>query len=247
MTTSGLVYIVGAGPGDPELITVKGLRCLRESDVILHDRLISTGLLTQARGDAVLVDVGKRFGHEDRQQPEIHKLMIEYAQQGKTVCRLKGGDPFVFGRGGEEADALLAAHIRFEIVPGVSSVTAAAVAAGFPLTHREVNHGFLVITGSRSVDFEAAEWSAARTLLRSGGTVIVFMGLVRIEAIIANLIQNGCSPDLPAAVVSRATWPSEETRAGTLRDIHQKSEGLSSPALLILGNVVALSHEKRNS
>ena len=247
MTASGVVYIVGAGPGDPELITVKGLRCLRQSDIILHDRLISTGLLTQARGDAVLIDVGKRFGHEDRQQPEIHRLMIEYAQQGKTVCRLKGGDPFIFGRGGEEADALLAAQIRFEIVPGVSSVTAAAVAAGFPLTHREHNHGFLVITGSRSVDFEAAEWSAARSLLRSGGTVVVFMGLVRIEAIIANLLQSGCPPDLPAAVVSRATWPSEETRVGTLGDIYQKSEGLSAPALLIMGNVVALSHEKRNS
>src|SRR5436190_23994509 len=139
MTNSGKVYIVGAGPGDPELITVKGLRCLCEADVILHDRLISTGLLTQARGNAVLVDVGKRFGHEDQQQPEIHRLMIEYAQQGKAVCRLKGGDPFIFGRGGEEAAALIAAQISFEIVPGVSSITAAAVAAGFPLTHREVN------------------------------------------------------------------------------------------------------------
>jgi uroporphyrin-III C-methyltransferase len=244
MTDRSMVYIVGAGPGDPELITVKGLRCLRESDVVLHDRLVSTGLLTLARGDATLIDVGKRFGHEDRQQPEIHRLMIEFAQQGKTVCRLKGGDPFIFGRGGEEAAALTAAGIPFEIVPGVSSVTAAAVAAGFPLTHRNLNHGFLVITGSRSVSFDAAEWSAARTLLKSGGTVIVFMGLVRLEAIVANLIHCGCSPDIPAALISRATWPDEETRTGTLRSIHQKSEGLRSPALLILGNVVALSPEK---
>lgn len=245
--TTGVVYIVGAGPGDPDLITVKGLRCLKESDFILHDRLISTRLLTQVRGDAVLIDVGKRFGHEDQQQPAIHKLMIEYAQQGKTVCRLKGGDPFVFGRGGEEAEALIAAGIPFEIVPGVSSVTAAAVAAGFPLTHRDHNHGFLVITGSRSAKFDAAEWNAARTMLKSGGTVVVFMGLVRLEAIIANLIENGCPPEIPVALVSRATWPDEETRAGTLRDILHKSVGLSSPALLILGNVVALSHEKRNS
>src|SRR6185295_16790537 len=247
MTNRGVVFIVGAGPGDPDLITVKGLRCLRESDVVLHDRLISTGLLTQARGDAMLIDVGKRYGHEDRQQPEIHRLMIEFAEQGKTVCRLKGGDPFIFGRGGEEADALMAARIRFEIVPGVSSVTAAAVAAGFPLTHRDHNHGFLVITGSRSLAFDAAEWSAARTLLKSGGTVVVFMGVVRLEAIIENLLQKGCSPDIPVALISRATWPSEETRTGTLRDIFQKSLGLSAPALLVLGNVVALSHEKRNS
>ena len=244
---NGIVYIVGAGPGDPELITVRGLKCLRDSDVILHDRLISTGLLTQARGDAILIDVGKRYGHEDEQQPEIHKLMVDYARQGKAVCRLKGGDPFVFGRGGEEADALTAAGIPFEIVPGVSSVTAAAVAAGFPLTHRDHNHGFLVITGSRSVKFDAAEWSAARTLLKSGGTVVVFMGLVRLEAIVTNLTENGCSPDMPAALISRATWPTEETRAGTVRDILQKSVGLSPPALLILGNVVALTHEKRNS
>jgi uroporphyrin-III C-methyltransferase len=244
MTSQGVVYIVGAGPGDPELITVKGLKFLRESDVVLHDRLISTGLLTQARGDAVVIDVGKRFGHEDRQQPEIHRLMIEFAQQGKIVCRLKGGDPFVFGRGGEEANVLIAAGIRFEIVPGVSSITAAAVAAGFPLTHRELNHGFLVITGSRSASFDSAEWSAARTLVKSGGTVVVFMGLVRLEAIVANLLEHGCSLDIPAAVVSRATWPTEETRAGTLRNIFHKSAGLSAPALLILGNVVALSHEK---
>jgi len=244
MTERGMVYIVGAGPGDPELITVKGLKILRESDVVLHDRLISTGLLTQARGDAVVIDVGKRFGHEDRQQPEIHRLMIEFAQQGKSVCRLKGGDPFVFGRGGEEANALISARIRFEVVPGVSSITAAAVAAGFPLTHRELNHGFLVITGSRSATFESAEWTAARTLVKSGGTVVVFMGLVRLEAIVANLLEHDCSLDVPAAVVSRATWPTEETRAGTLRDIFQKSVGLSAPALLILGSVVALSHEK---
>jgi siroheme synthase len=170
--------------------------------------------------------------------------MIEFAQQGKIVCRLKGGDPFVFGRGGEEARALIAAGIRFEIVPGVSSITAAAVAAGFPLTHRELNHGFLVITGSRSASFDSAEWSAARTLVKSGGTVVVFMGLVRLEAIVSNLLEHGCSIDIPAAVVSRATWPTEETRAGTLRDIFHKSAGLSAPALLILGNVVALSHEK---
>jgi len=247
MTRPAKVFIVCAGPGDPELITVKGLRCLKESDVVLHDRLISTGLLTQARGDASLIDVGKRFGHEDRQQPEIHRLMIEFSRQGKTVCRLKGGDPFIFGRGGEEAAVLVEAGIPFEIVPGVSSVTAAAVSAGFPLTHRDVNHGFLVITGSRSAAFDAAEWTAARTLIKSGGTVVVFMGLVRLEAIVENLVQNGCSPNTPVALVSRATWPTEETRTGTICDIQKKSIGLSAPALLILGNVVALAHDKRKT
>jgi siroheme synthase len=153
MTVQGVVYIVGAGPGDPELITIKGLNFLRESDVILHDRLISTGLLTQARGDAVVIDVGKRFGHEDRQQPEIHRLMIEFAQQGKIVCRLKGGDPFVFGRGGEEAERCPAS---FEIVRRCQQYHGRSRGCRLSLTHRELNHGFLVITGSRSASFDSA-------------------------------------------------------------------------------------------
>src|SRR6185295_11579980 len=192
------------------------------------------------------VYVGKESRGETTRQRDINALLVDRVRQGKTVCRLKGGDPFVFGRGGEEAEALIAASVPFAIVPGVSSVTAVVVAAGFPLTHREHNHGFLVITGSRSARFDAAEWSAARVMLKSGGTVVVFMGLVRLEAIVANLLENGCKPDLPVALISRATWPTEETRAGTIRDIVHKSAGLSSPALLILGDVVALSHEKRN-
>ena len=239
----GFVYIVGAGPGDPDLITVKGRRCVRQADVILHDRLIHPNLLAEARPTAVVIDSGKRFGHEEQQQAEIHNLMIKYAREGRVVCRLKGGDPFIFGRGGEEVAVLKAAQIRFEVVPGVSSFTAAPAAAGIPLTHRDYTHGFLVITGSRSAGFETAEWRAARDLLKARGTVVVLMGLARAEAISASLIEKGCDPNTPAAVVARATWPDEQVCLGTLGNIHEAAAGFPSPAILVLGSVIAFGRE----
>ena len=164
--------------------------------------------------------------------------MIQYAREGNAVCRLKGGDPFIFGRGGEEVAVLKAAGIPYAVVPGVSSFTAAPAAAGIPLTHRDYTHGFLVITGSRSTGFESAEWNAARELLKAGGTVVVLMGLARLKAIASNLIASGCDPAIPAALVSRATWPDEQVRIGTVEDIHTKSAGLESPAILVIGRVI---------
>ena len=150
MKSAGTVYIVGAGPGNPDLITVRGLTCLRQSAVVLHDRLIDLHLLEEARPDAEIINVGKEPGDESLQQEHIEWLMIEKARQGKDVCRLKGGDPFVFGRGGEEAKALAEAGIPFEIVPGVSSAIAVPAYAGIPITHRDHAHSFMVIAGSRS-------------------------------------------------------------------------------------------------
>ncbi|HET9215761.1 MAG TPA: uroporphyrinogen-III C-methyltransferase [Terriglobia bacterium] len=243
----GFVYIVGAGPGSPDLITVKGRRCVRRADVILHDRLIHPDVLAEARPNAVLVDAGKRFGHEDQQQADIHNLMIKYARDGSIVCRLKGGDPFIFGRGGEEVAVLRAAQIRFEVVPGVSSFTAAPAAAGIPLTHRDYTHGFLVITGSKSAGFETPEWRAARGLIKTRGTVVVLMGLARAKAISSSLIENGCDPNTPAAIVSRATWPDEQVQFGTLTNIHEAAAGLQSPAILILGDVIAFGKAAQGS
>jgi len=175
----GTVFIVGAGPGNPDLITVRGLTCLRQADVVLHDRLIDLHLLEEARPGAEIVSVGKETGEEDLQQEFIHWLMIQKAREGKDVCRLKGGDPFVFGRGGEEACALTESGIPFEIVPGVSSAIAAPAFAGIPLTHRRHAHSFMVIAGSRSHDLESLEWQAASALVQAGGTVVVLMGLSR--------------------------------------------------------------------
>src|SRR2546428_1343875 len=169
MKPLGSVYLVGAGPGNPDLITVRGLTCLREADVVLHDRLIDLHLLEEAHPNAEVINVGKESGDEDLQQEHIEWLMIEKAREGKSVCRLKGGDPFVFGRGAEEAKALSDAGIPFEIVPGVSSAIAVPAFAGIPVTHRDHAHSFMVIAGSRSHDLDSPEWRAASVLVQAGG------------------------------------------------------------------------------
>jgi uroporphyrinogen III methyltransferase/synthase len=242
---SGTVFIVGAGPGNPDLITVRGMTCLREADVVLHDRLVDKRLLEEARADAEIIDVGKQPGHEDVQQERIEWLMVEKAREGKTVCRLKGGDPFVFGRGGEEARALVEAGIPFEIVPGVSSAIAAPAWAGIPVTHRDHSHSFMVITGSRSHDLESPEWLAARALVKAGGTVIVVMGFSRIRAIVESLLSGKCDSSTPVAVISNGTRPSQDCRVGTLADIANRVEGVKPPAIIIIGEVVSLRSEIR--
>ena len=231
----GQVFLVGAGPGDPDLITVKGMRCLRQADVVLHDRLVDPRLLEEARTDAMIIDVGKRKGTEDAQQVRIQELMVKHAKQGLIVCRLKGGDPFVFGRLSEEVRALAEAGVHFEIVPGVSSVTAVPGNAGVFLTERGVSHGFMVLAAPQSLPFDSQEWDAARTLLMAGGSVVVMMGLARTPRITEWLLDNGCPSDLPAAVISRGTWQDEESRFGAIETIAEEASGLKSPAILVLG------------
>ena len=240
MKHPGIVYIVGAGPGNPDLITVRGLMCLRDADVVLHDRLIDMHLLEEAKPDAEIINVGKEYGNEDLQQEQIHWLMIEKSRQGKNVCRLKGGDPFVFGRGGEEARALADAGVPFEIVPGVSSALAVPAYAGIPVTDRDRAHSFMVIAGSRSHDLESPEWQAAAELARAGGTLIVLMGLARVQAIADCLVASGCAPTLPIAVISRGSYLIQDCRVGTLADISERIEGVRSPATIVIGEVVSL-------
>jgi uroporphyrin-III C-methyltransferase len=236
----GIVYIVGAGPGNPDLITVRGLICLRDADVVLHDRLIDMHLLEEAKPDAEIINVGKEYGNEDLQQEQIHWLMIEKSRQGRNVCRLKGGDPFVFGRGGEEARALADAGVPFEIVPGVSSALAVPAYAGIPVTDRDHAHSFMVIAGSRSHDLESPEWQSAASLARAGGTVIVLMGLARVQIIAARLVASGCAPTLPVAVISRGSYLIQDCRVGTLTDISGRIKELRSPATIVIGEVVSL-------
>jgi uroporphyrin-III C-methyltransferase len=239
----GTVYIVGAGPGNPDLITVRGLTCLREADVVLHDRLIDLHLLEEANPDAEVISVGKEPGEENPLQDHIHGLMIDKAREGKDVCRLKGGDPFVFGRGGEEARALSEAGIPFEIVPGVSSAIAVPAFAGIPLTHRDHAHSFMVITGSRSHDLESPDWLAAAALIRAGGTVVVLMGLSRVNVIAESLIAHKCSDTTPVAVISRGTYLIQDCRTGTLQDIGSRIDGVKSPAIIVIGEVVSLRNQ----
>src|SRR5438045_3378363 len=215
MKPLGTVYIVGAGPGNPDLITVRGLTCLREADVVLHDRLIDLHLLEEARPDAEVINVGKDSSDADLQQERIEWLMIEKAREGKSVCRLKGGDPFVFGRGGEEARALVEAGIPFEIVPGVSSAIAVPAYAGIPVTDRDHAHSFMVIAGSRSLDLNSAEWLAASMLIKAGGTVIVLMGLARLREIAESLVGRDCAATTPVAVISKGSYLIQDCRVGT--------------------------------
>jgi uroporphyrin-III C-methyltransferase len=236
----GTVYIVGAGPGNPDLITVRGLTCLREADVVLHDRLIDLHLLEEAKPQAEIISVGKEPGDDGIQQDQIQWLMIEKAREEKDVCRLKGGDPFVFGRGGEEAQALSEAGIPFEIVPGVSSAIAVPAFAGIPVTHRDHAHSFMVIAGSRSHDLDSGEWQAAAALIQAGGTVVVLMGLARLQAIVERLVARKCSATTPVAVISKGSYLIQDCRVGTLDDIAKRIDDVKPPAIIVIGQVVSL-------
>ena len=242
MRNGGKVYLVGAGPGDPELLTVKGLRLLESADVIVHDRLIDERLLSMAGPDAELVDAGKiPLSAAGRTQSDINDFLVSQAQRGKSVVRLKGGDPFVFGRGGEEADALVAAGVEFEVVPGVTSAVAAPAYAGIPLTHREHASSFTVVTGSLSTTSEkdSPDWS---NLARTPGTLVILMGWSALSDIAATLIANGKSGATPSAVVSWGSEPWQRTATGRLDSIADiaKSQGLSAPATVVIGDVVGL-------
>ncbi len=240
----GIVYLIGAGPGDPGLITVRGLQCLRSADVVVYDRLIPTALLAEAPA-AQWIDVGKRPGHHPVPQEQINALLVEYGRQGKRVARLKGGDPFVFGRGGEEAEALAAAGVPFEIVPGVTSAIAAPAYAGIPVTYRDVACSFVVLTGHRKEGAEelACDWGAAV----GADTVVFLMGVGNLPAIAENLIAAGKSPETPAAVVASGTRAGQRTVTGALRDIADRvaAAGIRPPAALIVGEVVTLRERLR--
>ena len=237
----GKVYLVGAGPGDPELLTLKGLRLVRSADVVVHDRLVDNRILSLARGDAEVVDVGKIPGRRGRTQTGINDLLIDRARRFRRVVRLKGGDPFVFGRGGEEAEALTDAGVHFEVVPGVTSATAAPAYAGIPVTHRDHASTFTVVTGSTAsrTDDGAVDWES---LAKLTGTLVILMGWRNLDVIVTNLIDGGKPEDTPVAVVSWGTEPWQRTVSGTLRSIAEiaRSEGLDAPAAVVVGDVVRL-------
>jgi uroporphyrin-III C-methyltransferase / precorrin-2 dehydrogenase / sirohydrochlorin ferrochelatase len=233
--TAGEVTLVGAGPGDPELLTLKALRALQDADVILHDRLVPTAVLDLARRDAALVCVGKSAGGAGRTQEEINALMIGHASQGKRVVRLKGGDPFIFGRGGEELQALAAAGINFSVVPGITAALGAAAYAGIPLTHRDHAHSVTFVTGHA----EGPDW---RALAMPGATAVFYMGLARLDHIVEKLLEHGAAATRPAGVIAQGTAPDQRVITATLATIRgiAAAANLESPALFVVGDVVAL-------
>src|SRR5579859_1731211 len=236
--STGAVYLVGAGPGDPDLITVKGLACLRRADVVLYDRLAPRELLAEARPGAELIDVGKQPERHRRGQTEINALLIARARAGLSVVRLKGGDPFVFGRGGEECQALAEAGIPFEVVPGVISAIAVPAYAGIPVTQRGVSASFTVLTGHTAQD-DVFDWDA----VPRAGTLVLLMGARHLAEIARGLIEHGRPADTPAAVLQQGTTPAQRVVVGTLGGIAERASGVESPAITVIGEVVALREQ----
>ncbi len=239
MTRGGSVALVGAGPGDPGLITVRGRRLLRRADVVVYDRLVHPHLLGLAPPRAQRVFVGKAGGHHLLEQEAINDLLVLHARRGRRVVRLKGGDPFVFGRGGEEAEALAAAGIPFEVVPGVTSAVAAPAWAGIPVTHRDLASSFAVVTGHESAHRPRVDWAR---LAGAVDTLVILMGLAALPRIARELVAAGRSPSTPATVVRGGTTIDQVIVAGTLANIAERAEAarLEPPAVVVVGEVAAL-------
>ncbi|MCH8878294.1 MAG: uroporphyrinogen-III C-methyltransferase [Planctomycetes bacterium] len=241
--TSGMVYLIGAGPGDPELITVRGLKMLRAADVVVHDRLIAHELLAEARRDAEVIDVGKYPGRPRRTQAQINRLIVEQAQGGAMVARLKGGDPFVFGRGFEEVLACRKAQVDAYVIPGVSSFSAAPAAAGIPLTHRGLVRSFAVVTArvARDASPSALDYDALARM----DAVVVMMGRTSIGVVADGLIRAGRPASTPAVCVENATTPRQRVITGTLETIAEAvaKAGVNAPVITIIGPTAALATE----
>jgi len=239
----GKVYLVGAGPGDPGLLTVRGLELLRRAEAVVYDRLVNPALLEEAPPEAVRLFVGKLTGFHSLPQEQINDILIGHARRGRLVVRLKGGDPFIFGRGGEEAEALLEAGIPFEVVPGVSSAVAVPAYAGIPLTHRKLSSSFAVITGHEACKAEpSVDW---RRLATAVDTLVILMGLKNLPGIVAKLLSHGRPPETPVALVRWGTTELQETVTGTLADIADKAAFLKPPVVAVIGHVVALREQLR--
>lgn len=239
---SGEVAIVGAGPGDPELLTLKAYNLLRSADVVLYDYLVAAEILALVKTNTQLVCVGKRAGKHKVGQQQTNQWLIDYARQGKKVVRLKGGDPFMFGRGGEEVAELVAAGICFQVVPGITSASGASAYAGLPLTHRDHAQSVTFVTGHQQGSGSELDW---RAMSRPNQTLVIYMGVAKASLMQKQLLENGRAADTPVAIIAKATQPSQKIWVGRLDQLSDLADGACTPALIIVGEVVSLAEKQQ--
>jgi uroporphyrin-III C-methyltransferase len=240
----GKVYICGAGPGDRDLLTIKAAKLLSECDVILYDRLVNKGILNMTSSHSKKVFVGRESGDPTTNQMITNELMLKYANDGKKILRLKGGDPFIFGRGGEEAEFLSSKNIKYEIVPGISSLNGAAVYAGIPLTHRDYSSSVVILTGHESIEKKKSsiKWDS---IAKAADTIVIFMGLEQLKQITRKMIGAGVTKKSDIAVIENATSNKQRVIIGNLGNIERKvkQKKIQSPAIIIIGKVVGIQNK----
>lgn len=235
---AGEVALVGAGPGDPELLTIKALNLLQQADVVLYDYLVSDDIMALVPTDTILVCVGKRAGHHSVPQEKTNQLLVDFAKQGHRVVRIKGGDPFMFGRGGEELEVLFDAGIKFQVIPGITAAAGATAYAGIPLTHRDFAQSALFVTGHLKAEAADMDWS---TLARGNQTLVIYMGLMKSSTIAQQLIEHGRNALTSIAIIERGTQSSQKVFRGQLSELPQLAAHAESPSLIVIGEVVALA------
>lgn len=238
--SKGEVALIGAGPGDAELLTLKALSFLQQADVVLYDYLVSDEIMALIPNETILVSVGKKAGHHSVPQEKTNQLLVDFALQGYRVARIKGGDPFVFGRGGEELEVLFDANIRFQVIPGITAAAGATAYAGIPLTHRDYAQSALFITGHLKEESDQLDWS---TVARGKQTLVIYMGLMKSKHIQNQLIHYGRASDTPIAIIERGTQATQRVLKGSLNQLTTLAEQAESPSLIVVGEVVRLSEK----